>query len=174
MSIAKKIIRDRLITNSTWVTTTHTELSLVAAIVPERMLRYVVAIFINGNQQLKQGVEISTLNEGGTAGTLAQHTVKFSHINVAPADNVQLPDGDYNVEDPLFTMEGGTRGPYGRVLQAGHSVNLTVVYWDSDIKAVVWLFPEAFAKEVEKVIKKSEEAIKKAKEDMEKGEKEKK
>jgi len=107
--------------------------TLVAAIVPERMLRYVVAIFINGNQQLKQGVEISTLNEGGTAGTLAQHTVKFSHINVAPADNVQLPDGDYNVEDPLFTMEGGTRGPYGRVLQAGHSVNLTVVYWDSDI-----------------------------------------
>lgn len=133
MCLTKEEIRDRLITKSTWVTTDYTELAQVAAIVSERMMRYVIALFFNGNQQKKVNVEISVLNEGGTAGTAADHTVKFSDVNVAPADNPQIPQGEYGIEDPIFTMEGGTRGPYGRSKTVAHSVNLTAVYWDSDI-----------------------------------------
>lgn len=131
--LTKKEIRERLITHSTWVTTSYTELSQVAAIVTERMMRYVVGLYINGNQQRKVGVEISTVTEGGTPGTAADHTVKFSHVNVAPADNVQIPEAGYDIEDPIFTLEGGRRGPYARVLQVGHSVNVTCAYWDSDV-----------------------------------------
>jgi len=131
--ISKQIIRERLITKSTWITTSYTELAQVAAIVGERFMRYIVHIYLNGNQQKKVGIEISTLNEAGTAGTASDHTTKYSHINVPAADNVQIPNGSLDIEDPIFTMEGGTRGPYGRCLDVGHSVNCTVEYWDNDI-----------------------------------------
>ena len=136
---SKEIIRQRLKTESAWVTTTYTNLStitytgLAAGMVPERMIRYVVGLLFNGNVQKTVGIEVSTLNEGGTPGTADDHEIKFSHVNVAPADNPQLPEGAYDIEDAIFNMEGGVRGPYARCLQVGHSVNCTVTYWDNDI-----------------------------------------
>lgn len=144
MGVGKQEIRERLRTYSVWVTNTHTRLSdvtysgqldtgLSVGDVPERMMRYVVGLYINGNQQIKTGVEISVLDEGGTEGTVADHTVKFSDINVPAADNVQIPNGELDLEDIIIKMVGGERGPYARTNVAGHSVNLTVMYWDSDI-----------------------------------------
>ena len=133
MGFDKETIRERLRTVSKWVTGTHTEMAETAAVVPEFKMRYVVMIYINGDQQAKRDVEISVLKEGGTAGTVADHNVKFSNINVAPADNVQIPEGGYDIENPIFTMEGGTRGPYARTLKTGTSVNMTVTYWENDI-----------------------------------------
>lgn len=120
--LTKEEIRDRLHTDSVWITTTRT--ALTAAVAEDKM-RYIVMVYINGDQDKKRGVEITKLEEDGTT-----YTVKFSHINVPPAGNVQVPEGAYDPESPILVCEGGTR-PYGKV--SGNSVNLTVVYWDNDI-----------------------------------------
>jgi hypothetical protein len=145
MGLTKQEIQERLKTYAIWVTNAYTQLSdvqyggqldtgIAIALVPERMMRYVVGLYINGNQQKKVEVEISVCNEGGNSLSETDHTIKFSGINVAPADNVQIPEGGYSIEDPIFTMEGGTRGPYARVKDVeGHSVNLTIQYFDTDI-----------------------------------------
>jgi len=119
--VTKKQIRERLQTDSVWVTTSRTALF---ATVAERYIRYVVALLINGDQQQKRSVKIEKLEEDGS------YTVKFSDIHVAPADNVQIPEGAYDIEDIILSCEGGTR-LYGTV--SGNSVNLTVVYWDNDV-----------------------------------------
>lgn len=129
---SKRTIRERLITESAWVTDAYTSL-VTYSLVRERVMRYVVLLYLNGNQQKKVGVRVTTLIEGGTWSDDDDQTVRFSHVNVAPADNVQIPKGDYDIENPIMTIEGGRRGPYGKCLTAGHSVNVTTIYWDNDV-----------------------------------------
>jgi len=121
----KEQIRDRLQTDAFWVTNTRTALTGAIA---ERLMKYVVALYINGNTQIATGVMIEKMEEG----TPTTYTVKFSHINVPAADNIQVPKDGFSITDPVLTLEGGTR-LYASTLVSGHSVNLSVIHWDNDI-----------------------------------------
>jgi len=120
MGLTKQEIRDRLKVESTWVTTTRTALFDT---VPEDRFRYVISIWIDGDMQATRVVTIEKLKEDGS------YEVKWSHIPVAPADTKQIPEGSYDIEDPVISLEGGTR-LYGTV--DGNSINITVTYWDSE------------------------------------------
>lgn len=114
-------IMERLQTDSVWVTDARTALF---AAVTERLWKYVVMIYINGDQQKKRDVAIEKLEEDGT------YTMKFSDIHVAPAANVQIPKDGFDIENPFLSCEGGTR-LFAKA--SGNSVNLTVIHWDNDI-----------------------------------------
>jgi len=123
--VVKALMLDRLQTRSTWVLTSRT--ALFAAVVPEPRIRYVVAIWIEGNVQQSLDLKFEKLKEDGT------YEEKWSPIPVAPSNFIQIPEGSYSVEDPVVTFEGGTNF-YGKVGGAeGVSINVTVNYWDSEI-----------------------------------------
>lgn len=125
MVLTKEEIRERLITESVWVTTSWTALF---AQVPDRKIRYVVAIWISGNRQSTDDIQFALLPKDGTVpGSLV---TKWSPIPVAPADFRQLPEGSFNIEDPILKCTGESR-LYGRVV--GISLNTTAEYWDDDI-----------------------------------------
>jgi hypothetical protein len=121
--VTKDEIREKLKTVETWVTTDWTA---VGDAVADDAFRYVVALWINGDMQANRTVEFGKLAKGGTAPT--DISTLWSPIPVAPADFRQIPEGGYNIEDPVTVLEGGTR-LYGKV--DGNSVNITVNYWDS-------------------------------------------
>jgi len=117
----KDIIRDRLQTDQVDITTTRTPLF---AVVDERKIRYVVALILNGDGVASRTVDIEKLEEDGS------YTMKFEKVPVAPADSRKIPEGAYNLEDPVVTCEGGTR-LYGTA--SGNTVYASVMYWDNDI-----------------------------------------
>lgn len=119
----KEQIRDRLITDSFWITNARVA---ITGTVGERFIRYIVGLYINGNTQIATGVMVEKLEED------ASYSIKFSHINIPAADNIQVPKDGYSITDPVLTLEGGTR-LYARTLVQGHSVNLSVIHWDNDI-----------------------------------------
>lgn len=121
MGHTKEEIRDRLQTDSIWITPTRTALF---AAVPEARIRYVIAIWIKGNRQNIDDISFEKLEEDDT------YTMKFSPIPVAPADFRQIPEGSYDLEDPILVLEGGT-SLYAQVV--GLSLNVTVNYWDNEI-----------------------------------------
>ena len=123
MVLVKEDIRQRLRTSCVWVTSTRTPLF---AAVPERQWRYVVAMFMSGNLTLTTTIQFEKLKEDAT------YEMEFSPIPVAPADFRQIPEGQYDLEDPIGSYEGGTR-LYGKTDLAGSSLNVTVKYWDWDI-----------------------------------------
>ena len=120
MGHSKQEIRDRLVTTSVWCTPTRTALF---AMVPENSFRYIVAIWISGNQNTTNAVKFEKLKED------EEYDEIFSPIPVAPADFRQIPKGSYSIEDPIISLEGGTR-LYGQV--DGLSLNVDIAYWDKD------------------------------------------
>jgi hypothetical protein len=122
MVLTKEEIRERLQTDSVTITTSRTALT---AAVPESKMRYIVAIILIGDGTASRTVDIEKLEEDGST-----YTMKFNDVPVAPADVRQLPT-DYDIENPILVLEGGTR-PYGTV-SAGDGLNATIVYWDSDV-----------------------------------------
>jgi len=126
MGLTVEEIRERLQTKSTWVTTSWTALFDA---VPDRKVRYVVAIWVNGNMQSTDQIEFALLpQDGSVPGDLEE---KWSPIPVAPADFKQIPLGGIDVERGIIlTCEGGSR-LYGKV--TGISLNTTVEYWDDDV-----------------------------------------
>jgi len=122
MGPTKEEIRERLQTDSVTILTSRTALT---AAVPESKMRYVVAIILIGDGTASRTVDIEKLEENGTT-----YTVKFNDVPVAPADVRQLPT-DYDIENPILVLEGGTR-PYGTV-SAGSGLNCTIIYWDSPL-----------------------------------------
>ena len=122
MVLTKEEIRERLQTDSVTITTSRTALT---AAVPESKMRYIVAIILIGDGNASRTVDIEKLEEDGST-----YTMKFNDVPVAPADVRQLPT-DYDIENPILVLEGGTR-PYGTV-SAGSGLNATIVYWDSEI-----------------------------------------
>ena len=125
MGLTKEEIRERLKTESVWVTTSWT--ALLAA-VADRKIRYIVAIWISGNRQSADDIEFALLPQDGTVPT--NLSTKWSPIPVGPADFRQIPEGNVDIEGSILTCEGGSR-LYGRVV--GISLNTTTEYWDDDI-----------------------------------------
>lgn len=123
MGLTKQEIWERIRTSCVWVTGVRTPLF---AAVPERQWRYVVAMFISGNLQQTTAISFEKLEEDAT------YTMEFSPIPVAPADFRQIPEGQYDIEHPIGSYEGGTR-LYGVTDMASLSLNVTVKYWDWDV-----------------------------------------
>jgi len=134
MVLQKEDIWTRLKTRSTWVHNTRTELFPAGTpAVAERQFRYVVGVWISGNMQVTTTVELEKLEEDPSDPPVdADYTTKWSPIPVAPADFRQIPKGSLSITDPIVTFEGGTSF-YGKTDVAGHSLNVTVEYWDWDI-----------------------------------------
>lgn len=122
MGLTKEEIRGRLQTESHWITRERT--LLFTAAIAENKTRYIVAIWIKGNRQNADDITFERLNEDGTYTTL------FSPIPVGPADFRQIPEGAYDVEDPVLRLEGGET-LYGTVV--GLSLNTTINYWDTEL-----------------------------------------
>lgn len=127
MVLGKEEIWDRLQTDSRWITGgPAAPTDIFAANVAERQFRYIIALWIPGDLVSTVRLEIFKKDEDGD-----YHT-KWCPIPVAPADFRQIPEGSYSIVDPIITLEGGTNMA-GSVDLAGHSLNVTVVYWDWDI-----------------------------------------
>jgi len=140
MILRKGEIRERIRVKSVWLMPTRTSFfattdehivsvtdPLTAASVPvlsERYIRYIVSLLFQGNAIQAQSAKIEKYKEDGN------YEVKWSDIQIQPAAMPQIPEGSYNIEDPIISLEGGTN-LYGHV--NGNSINLTITYWDSDI-----------------------------------------
>jgi len=120
-ALTKEEIRERIQTFNVYITTTRTAFFDA---VDERKFRYVIAITLFGDRVSTREVYIEKLEENGT------YTPKFDSINLAPPEKVQLPIEGKDIENPIITLEGGTR-LFGRV--SGNSINATIEYWDNDI-----------------------------------------
>ena len=125
MSLSKQEIRERLKTVEQWVTTSWTA---IGNAVSDDKFRYVIAIWINGDMQATRTIEFAKLAKGGNVPT--NLSTLWSPIPIAPADFRQIPQGGYSIEDPVTSLEGGTR-LYAKV--DGNSVNVTVNYWDTGV-----------------------------------------
>ena len=93
----------------------------IFAAVPERTMRNVVAIFLMGDGTSRM---VTITLAGERTGNI------FKNIPVAPADLVQLPEGGYNIEDPITVVEGGCKLQAAQ--SAGSGVALTCLYWDDE------------------------------------------
>jgi len=127
--LQKENIWTRLKTESTWVMPTNiSSRTALFAAVAQRQFRYVVGVWISGNKQVNVTIEFEKSLETDPV----TYETKWSPISVAPADFRQIPKGSYSITDPIVTFEGGTQF-FGKTDVAGHSLNVTVDYWDWDI-----------------------------------------
>ena len=124
MVVTREEIRERLRTESVWVTGALTPLY---GVVPEETIRYVVGIWVSGNLQVTMSISFSTLKEDLTYET------KFSPIPLAPTDFRQIPEGQYSLEDPFLSNAGGERLYAQAHGPVGHSVNASIAYYDDEI-----------------------------------------
>jgi len=128
MGHSKQEIRDRLVTTSVWIDNEDSEdvtnpRTPLFVMVPENSFRYIVGIWICGNAGSTSYVKFEKLKEDD------EYEGVYSPIPIAPADFRQIPKGSYHIEDPVVSLEGGTR-LYGQV--TGISINVSVAYWDKD------------------------------------------
>jgi len=117
--LTKEQIRDRLRTKHVDILPSRTALF---AAVPEQKTRYVVALMFNGDGVSSRTVDIEKLEEDDS------YTMKFRNIAVSPADHVEIPESGYDIENPILTLEGGTR-LYGTA--SGNTLYGTVLYFDT-------------------------------------------
>jgi len=74
----------------------------------ERFMRYIVCLLFQGNAIVHQSAKIEKYNEDGT------YTVVWSDVQIAPAAMPQIPEGAYDLENPIIAIAGGTN-LYGHV-----------------------------------------------------------
>ena len=122
VKLTKQEIRDRL--RPAQLTIGSSRTNFFGEDVPERKIRYIVAIFIFGDATSSRLVEIEKVKEDDT------YEMVFDNIGVAPTEKIQLPIDGYDIEDPLITLEGGTN--LSAIADAG-APEATVIYWDNDI-----------------------------------------
>jgi hypothetical protein len=125
MMVTKDEIRDRLKTLSAWVTADWTA---IGTAVDDDKFRYVIALWIGGDNVANRTVQLSKLAKGGSVPTGL--SALWGPIPVPSTEFRQIPEGSYDIEDPVAVLEGGTR-LYGKV--DGNSLNVAVTYWDSDV-----------------------------------------
>lgn len=134
MVLTKQEIRERIRVKSVWLGVTRTAFfastdehmggTAAIPILTEEFMRYIVSLLFQGNAIVAQSGSVEKYEEDGT------YTMKWSDIQIQPAQMPQIPDGAYSLEDPIISMEGGTN-LYGHV--NGNSINLTITYWDDEI-----------------------------------------
>lgn len=118
--ISREEIRGRLRINQVTLSTSRQD--LFPADVPERKMRNVVGIWIDGDGTSRT-VEIEKTEEDAT------HTMLFDNVPVPPADQIPVPEGwDFDIENPCIVLEGGTN--LTGVANAG-APEATIIYWDS-------------------------------------------
>jgi len=132
--LTKQEIRDRIRVKSVWLmpsrtpffasTDEHMGGTAATPTLTERYIRYIVSLLFQGNAIKAQSAKIEKYEEDGS------YTVKWSDIQIQPSAMPQIPEGSYNIEDPIIVLEGGTN-LYGHV--NGNSINLTITYWDNDV-----------------------------------------
>lgn len=134
MVLTKQELWERIQVKSVWLMPTRTPFfsstddhmggTALAPVLTERFIRYIVCLLFQGNAIVHQSAKVEKYKEDGT------YEVKWSDIQVAPAAMPQIPEGSYDIENPIISMEGGTN-LYGHV--NGNSINLTITYWDNDL-----------------------------------------
>ena len=92
--------------------------------VPERMMRNIVAIIIIGDGTASRTVNVEKVEEDDTWDMI------FDSVPVPPAAIVQLPPADYDIENPIVVLEGGTN--ISAVASAG-TPYATLIYWDTEL-----------------------------------------
>ena len=122
MGLTKQEIWDRLKYEQKWIKTTNTD--IFGSNVPESKIRYIVKIILTGDQNTTRIAEISKKLETGSYDTF------IPNINVVASQYREIPEGSYDIENPILTLEGGTNLA-GKV--SGNSISMTVIYWDNDI-----------------------------------------
>jgi len=131
----KGVIRERIRVKSVWLMPERTPFftatdehmttdTLGNPALVEQYIRYIVSLLFQGNAIQAQSAKIEKYKEDGS------YEVKWSDIQIQPAAMPQIPEGSYNIEDPIISLEGGTN-LYGHV--NGNSINLTITYWDNEI-----------------------------------------
>jgi len=122
---------ERLQTDSVTIAAAPATRTALTAAVPDRKMRFIVKMVLHGDGVTSRTVDIEKLKKDGTPTVDADFTMKFNDVPVAPADVRNIPEGSYDLENPILVLEGGTR-PYGRV-SAGAGLNVTTIYWDNDV-----------------------------------------
>ena len=127
MVLTKEEIWERLRTDSVWVTQALTQLTPLPAptVMAARQFRIIPMIYIPGNSSVNIAVQFLKLEADGVT-----YTTKFCPVPVLTTGVQQIP-WTYDVENPILTLEGGTR-LFAQCTQ-GTSVNVTIEYWDLDI-----------------------------------------
>lgn len=132
MVLSKEEIWDRIRVKSVWLMPTRTpffvagEEHMAAATdtLVEQYIRYVVMLLFQGNAIVAQSANVEKLLETGV------YAMKFSDVQIQPAAMPQIPNGAYDIENPIISIEGGTN-LYGTV--NGNSINLSIIFWDNDV-----------------------------------------
>ena len=92
--------------------------------VPEGVMRNILGILLFGDGTASRTVEIEKVEEDDT------YDMIFDNIPVPPAAVVPLPPADYDIENPIVVLEGGTN--LSAVASAG-APEATVIFWDTEI-----------------------------------------
>jgi len=140
MVLQKEEIWERIRVRSVWILPARTPLfplndvtgtpdehmagSVAVPTIVERYMRYIVSLLFQGNAIVHQSMAIEQRDENGV------FHMKWSDVQVAPAAMPQIPEGAYDIENPIIALEGGTN-LYGHV--NGNSINLTITYWDWNV-----------------------------------------
>ena len=126
VKLTKQEIRDRL--RPAQLTIGTSRANFFTDDVPERKIRYIVAIFIFGDATATRTVEIEKVKEDDT------YDMVFDNIGVAPTEKVTLPRESYDIEDVLLALEGGTNlSAIADAEATPPALEATVIYWDNDI-----------------------------------------
>ena len=114
--LTRQQIMERLRTVEVELSTAATD---VFSNVDERRIRYIVAIFLTGDGTSRT---VNIVYAGERTDDI------FIDVPVSPAGFVQIPPGQYDIENPIIAVEGGCRITGAQ--NAGTGINLTCVYWD--------------------------------------------
>ena len=132
MVLGKEEIWERIRVKSVWLMPARTpffvageeHMQAVANVLVERYMRYIISMLFQGNAIVHQSAKIEKYKEDGT------YEVNWSDVQIAPAAMPQIPEGAYDIENPIIVLEGGTN-LYGHV--NSNSINLTITYWDWNV-----------------------------------------
>ena len=126
VKLTKQEIRDRL--RPAQLTIGTSRANFFTDDIPERKIRYIVAIFFFGDATATRTVEIEKVKEDDT------YEMVFDNIGVAPTEKVQLPKDQYNIEEPIIVLEGGTNlSAVADAEATPPALEATAIYWDNDI-----------------------------------------
>jgi len=118
--IPKETIRERLKYKQKWVTTSITD--IFDSDVSENKFRHIVKVIICGDGQADRTLTLYKKKEDGS------YEVIIENLHVAAPEVKEIPQGVYDIEDPIITLEGGTNLA-GKV--SGNSLSVTAIYWDA-------------------------------------------